>query len=149
MTKRLYPGALVFGVGALILKKGKILLSKRLNEPAKGKWSIPGGGAELGETVEQAVIRETKEETSLSVAEPVLLDVVDSIDLDETGKVRYHYVIIDFFVKVKDGIPKADTDAEELAWVPLDEVETYELTPSFRFFFEKNKKRLKKLNSYS
>ncbi len=148
MARRLYPDGPVLGVGALILKEGKILLSKRLNEPAKGKWSIPGGVVELGEKVEYAVIRETKEETGLSVAEPVLLDVVESVDLDEGGKVRYHYVIIDFFVKVKDGIPKADTDVEELLWVSLDKVEAYDLTPSFSFFFEKNKKHLKKLNSY-
>jgi ADP-ribose pyrophosphatase YjhB (NUDIX family) len=149
MTRRLYPDSPVLGVGALILKEGKILLSKRLNEPAKGKWSIPGGMVELGETVKDAVMRETKEETNLSVVEPVLFDVVDSVDLDDKGKVRYHYVIIDFFVKVKDGIPKADTDVEELVWVPLGEVEAYDLTSSFKFFFEKNQKRLKKLNSYS
>ena len=149
MTKRHYPDGPVVGVGALILKEGKILLSKRLNEPAKGKWSIPGGVVELGEKIEDAVIRETKEETGLSVVDPILVDVVDSIDADDLGKIRYHYIIIDFYVRVKDGVPKADTDVEELVWVPLDEVKTYDLTFSFKRFFEKNKEHLKKLNSYS
>lgn len=149
MTKRFYPDGPVVGVGALILKDGKILLSKRLNEPAKGKWSIPGGVVELGEKIEDAVIRETKEETGLSVAEPSLFDVVESINLDEAGKIRFHYVIIDFFVKVKNGFPKADSDAEELIWAPLNEVQAYDLTFSFKSLFEKYKEELKKLNSYS
>lgn len=142
MVKKLYPDHPIVGVGAVILDHGKLLLEKRGNEPAKGKWSIPGGVVELGESLEDAVIRETKEETCLDVEAPRLIDVVYQVDLDEEGKVKYHFVIVDYFVTVKDGTAKAASDADELQWVALEEVENYNLTASFRRFFQKNKKKI-------
>jgi mutator protein MutT len=146
--KRLYPDQPVIGIGAVIVKEGEIALIKRGNEPSKGKWTIPGGLVELGENLEAAVIRETKEEVCLDVENPQLIDVVDNIDLDEHGKVKYHYVIIDYLVHVKSGNIQAASDAEELRWVPFVEVESYNLTASFRIFFRNNKERLKKTSSY-
>lgn len=143
MVKKLYPDHPIVGVGAVILRQGKLLLEKRGNEPARGKWSIPGGVVELGESLEDAVIRETKEETGLDVEAPSLLDVVDQVDLDDAGRVKYHFVIVDFLLKIKSGEAVAGSDADELRWVVLDEVETYNLTASFRRFFEKNKNKLK------
>ncbi len=142
MVKRLYPDHPVVGVGAIILRQGKLLLEKRANEPAKGQWTIPGGVVEVGESLEDAVLRETEEETGLKGEKPVLIDVVDQVHLDKAGRIEYHYVIIDYIVKVKADEPKAASDAEALKWVPLDEVETYDLTPSFRRFFVKNKKKI-------
>jgi len=143
-VKRVYPDHPVVGVGAIVFQEGKILLEKRSNEPAKGKWSIPGGVVEVGEPLEEAVIRETLEETGLTVEEPRLVDLVYQVDRDEEGKVKYHFVIIDYLVKVKSGEPMAASDAEELRWVALDEVEAYNLTASFRRFFAKNRKKLEK-----
>ena len=121
---------------------------KRGNEPSKGKWTIPGGLVELGENLETAVIRETKEETLLDAENPQLIDVVDNVDLDEHGKIKYHYVIIDYLVHVKAGTIQAASDAEELLMVPFDEVEGYNLTASFRVFFRRNREKLEKANSY-
>ena len=146
--KRLYPDQPVVGIGAVIIKEGEIALIKRGNEPSKGKWTIPGGLVELGENLETAVIRETKEEVCLDVDNVQLIDVVDNIDLDEHGKVKYHYVIIEYLVHIKSGNIQAASDAEELRWVPFVEVESYNLTASFRFFFRNNKERLKKTSSY-
>ena len=146
--KRLYPDQPVVGIGAVIIKEGEIALIKRGNEPSKGKWTIPGGLVELGENLETAVIRETKEEVCLDVDNVQLIDVVDNIDLDKHGKVKYHYVIIEFLVHVKSGNIQAASDAEELRWVPFVEVESYNLTASFRSFFRNNKERLKKTSSY-
>ena len=146
--KRLYPDQPVVGVGAVIVKECKIALIKRGNEPSKGRWTIPGGLVELAESPEQAVIREAKEETGLEVDNPTLIDVVSNVDFDEKGKVKYHYVIVDYFVQVKKGIPQASSDALELSWVPFEEVERYDLTASFRLFFKHNKKKLEKANSY-
>jgi len=147
--KRLYPDQPVVGIGAVIIKEGEIALIKRGNEPSKGKWTIPGGLVELGENLETAVIRETKEEVCLDVDNVQLIDVVDNIDLDEHGKVKYHYVIIEFLVHVKSGNIQAASDAEELRWVPFFEVESYNLTASFRRFFVKNKQRLQDTASLS
>jgi 8-oxo-dGTP diphosphatase len=141
MVKRLYPDHPVVGVGAIILRQGKLLLEKRANEPAKGQWTIPGGVVEVGESLQEAVLRETEEETGLKGEKPELLDVVDQVHLDKEGKIEYHYVIIDYIVKAH-GEPKAASDADELRWVPISEVEGYDLTPSFRRFFKKNKLKL-------
>ena len=147
MVKRLYPKQPVVGVGAVIIKDGKILLEKRKSEPGRGKWSIPGGLVELGESVSQTVVREVAEETGLEVYAPELIDVVDNVVRDENGEVKYHFVIVDYFVKLKGGNMKASSDAEELQWVPLDEVEKYDLTKTFRAFIQRNKQKLEKFNS--
>ncbi|MFB3889429.1 MAG: NUDIX hydrolase [Candidatus Bathyarchaeia archaeon] len=148
MVKRLYPDHPVVGVGAIILKQGKILLEKRGNEPAKGQWTIPGGVVEVGESLEDAVLRETLEETGLTGEKPERIDVVDQVHRDSMGRIEYHYVIVDYIVRVKPSEPKAASDAEALRWVPLDEVEGYNLTPSFRRFFIKNKEKLQGTGSF-
>jgi len=116
--RRLYPDHPVVGVGAVLIHNGKILIEKRKNEPGRGKWSIPGGLVELGEKAEETVIREVKEETNLAVSRPHLIDDVDNVETDETGDVRYHYIILDYFVKIESGLLKAASDAAELKWQP-------------------------------
>ena len=144
--KRLYPNQPVVGVGVVIICDCKILLEKRKSEPGRGKWTIPGGLVELGEGAEQTVIREVMEETNLEVEQPKLVDVVNSITLDENGKIKYHFVIVDYFVKIKGGTLKAADDAAELRWVKFSEVENYDLTRSFREFFQRNRQKLEKLD---
>ena len=146
--KRLYPDQPVVGIGAVVLNERKIILIERGNEPSKGKWTIPGGLVELGETPEQAVIREAKEEINLDVENPTLIDAVSNVDIDENGKIKYHYIIIDYFVHVKNGIAKASSDAADLRWVPFDEVEKYNLTASFRLFFKNNRRKMETASSY-
>jgi mutator protein MutT len=145
--RRLYPEQPLVGVGAVLVRDGEILLEKRKNEPGKGKWSIPGGLVELGETVEQAVIREMKEETGLDVEKPEQVDVVDSITRDEKSEIKYHFVIVDYFLRLKGGELKASSDAEELRWVRLDELEHYDLTRTLRTFFQRNRRRIETFNS--
>lgn len=145
--RRIYPKQPLVGVGVIIIGQCKILLEKRKNEPGRGQWSIPGGLVELGESVEQTAIREVKEETGLEVENPVHIDVVDNIDFDEEGKVKYHFVIIDYLVKLKGGSVEASSDAAELRWVPFDDVGKYDLTPTFRAFFLRNRQKLERLSS--
>jgi ADP-ribose pyrophosphatase YjhB (NUDIX family) len=146
--KRLYPDQPIVGIGIVIVKDNKIVLIKRGNEPAKGKWTIPGGLVELGESIEMAVIREAKEETLLDVEDPKLIDVVSQVEVDLQGKIKYHHVVIDYLVRVVSGEIAAASDAAELRWVPFDEVETYELTNSFRLFFLNNREKLLNANSF-
>ena len=144
--RREYPKQPLAGVGAVIVNEGKMILVRRGVEPGKGKWSIPGGLVELGETVRDAVVREAKEETGLDV-EIVLdrpLDAFDNIDIDEKGGFRYHYVLLQFLTRPKSGVLKPSSDALDAKWVPLEEVEKYDLTNSFRLFFKKHQNELEK-----
>jgi 8-oxo-dGTP diphosphatase len=145
---REYPKKPIVGVGAIILDGDQILLEKRKNSPGKGKWSVPGGLVDLGETAEEAVIREVKEETGLEVYDPRLVDVVSYISLGEKSAVLYHYVIIDYLVTSKGGKPNAASDADDLKWVSFYEVEEYDLTESFRRFFQRNRQKLENANLY-
>jgi len=147
-VKRLYPKQPIVGVGAVITCNGKILLEKRKYDPGRGKWSIPGGLIELGESVEQTVVREVLEETGLEVGSPRHIDVVDNVVKDDNGDVKYHFIILDYFVKLRGGTLKAASDAEDLKWVSFDEVEKYDLTKTFRAFFKRNRQTLEKLDSH-
>jgi ADP-ribose pyrophosphatase YjhB (NUDIX family) len=145
----MYPDQPIVGIGVVIVSKGKIVMAKRGNEPGKGKWTIPGGIVELGENIKITVIREAKEETCLDVADPQLIDVVDSVTYDEEKKIKYHYVIADFFVKVKGGELKAESDVLELRWVPFNELDQLITTISFKDFMRDNRAKLEQLDSYS
>jgi len=141
--RREYPLGPIVGVGAVIIHENKLLLVKRRVEPAKGKWSIPGGVVELGEGIRDALIREVKEECGLDVEIERLLDVVDNITMDEEGRLQFHFVILDFLARVKGGTLKPADDVLDARWILLDEVETYDLTKSFREFFRRHKNELK------
>jgi ADP-ribose pyrophosphatase YjhB (NUDIX family) len=74
---------------------------------------------------------------------------VDNVELDENGRVKYHFVIIDFFVNLRGGRLGASSDAAELKWVPLKEVEEYTLTKTFREFYRRNYEKLAAMESCS
>lgn len=142
---REYPVRPIVGAGALILKDGRLLLIQRGSQPGKGKWSIPGGLVELGERVQDAMVRETKEEVGLDVVPVRLMDAFDSITLDEQGRVQYHFVVVNFLARIVSGELKPASDIREASWVPVDEVEKCDLTKSFRAFFEKHKEAVRQM----
>jgi 8-oxo-dGTP diphosphatase len=142
--RREYPAQPIVGVGAVIVQDGKLVLIRRGVEPDKGKWSIPGGGVELGETVGDAAVREAKEECGLDIElfEDRPMDALDKMVPGEKGRLKYHYVLLQFLARPKGGTLKPTSDATEARWVPLEEVERYNLTDSFRAFFKKHRKEL-------
>jgi 8-oxo-dGTP diphosphatase len=120
--RREYPEAPIIGVGAVVIDKGKVLLVRRGQEPLKGKWSLPGGALELGETLQQGVVREVLEETGLTVVPDGIVEVLDRITRDElSGRIRYHYVLVDFLCRVTGGTLRGGSDAEEARWVTQEE----------------------------
>ena len=139
----------IVGVGAVIIQDEKILLVKRKAEPGKGRWSIPGGSVHLGEKVRDATIREAKEESGLDIEilDERPMDAYDSIINDDRGRTQYHFTLLEFLARPKGGTLQAAEDADDARWVPLNEVKKYDLTNSFRVFFEKHEPELKKLSS--
>jgi ADP-ribose pyrophosphatase YjhB (NUDIX family) len=91
------------------------------------------------------MVRETKEEVGLDVEAVKLVDVFDSVTLDRLGRIQYHFVVVNFLVRVIGGKLHTADDVLESRWVPLDEVEKCNLTKSFRAFFKKHKENLRKL----
>lgn len=140
-SDREYPDKPMVGVGALIRKDGRILLVKRRFEPGKGLWSIPGGLVELGEPVEEAVKREVKEETGIEIELDGLLDVIDNIIRDEDGKIRFHYILIDYLAHPTGGaLNHSSREVIDLRWVKIDELHRYETTKTLRRLLKKLKK---------
>lgn len=126
---RRYPTRPVVGVGAIVIDEGKVLLVRRGHEPLRGYWSIPGGGVNAGEKLEEAVCRELQEETGL-IGEPLFLAAVfERVTPDAGGITEYHYVLIDYVCRIVGGEAAAADDADELGWFALDEAETLLMTP--------------------
>ncbi len=127
--KREYPDRPVVGVGAVVFKDASVLLIRRGKPPREGQWSLPGGAQRLGETVRAAVAREIREETGIEIGEPVLVDVVDSLTPDDgtTGRLRYHYTLVDMTAEWRSGELRPGTDAADCAWVPLARLGDYAL----------------------
>jgi mutator protein MutT len=129
LVLREYPDRPLLGVGALIVEQNRVLLVRRANPPLQGHWSIPGGLVEIGETSKQAAIREVKEETEL-VIEPVkLVEVFERIIPDATGRVQYHFVLIDYLCRVLSGEALAGSDVSELRWAAFGELESLGIAP--------------------
>jgi len=114
--EREYPHSPLVGVGAVVHSEGKILLVKRAKEPNKGLWIIPGGLLELGESLEEAVAREVKEELGIDVRVESFLGIASEIVLDEKGTIKYHYVLIDFVVAPLQTEIILNEEAEDYGW---------------------------------
>jgi len=120
--KREYPDSPLVGVGAIIVENERVLLVKRGHAPLLGEWSIPGGVLELGEALEEAVVRETWEETGLRVETAGLLGVYDRVLRDADERTLYHYVLVDYLCHRVSGEPHAAGDAAEVRWFSQEEV---------------------------
>jgi 8-oxo-dGTP diphosphatase len=144
--KREYPDAPLVGVGAIIIEQDRVMLVKRAHPPLAGEWSIPGGALELGETLRQAAAREALEETGFVVEVAELLGVYDRILRDADGRVRYHYVLIDFLCRRIAGEPQAAGDAAEARWFTRGEVSQLSLAEDtaevIKLGFEKSGSRV-------
>ena len=126
-ASRRYPPAPVCAVGALIYRGSRILLVRR-KAPSLGKWSVPGGRLRLGETLEAAVIRETREETCLEVRPSRIGRVVEHLLRDERGDIEYHYVIVDYVCRIVGGSPQPASDASEVRFVEISELPRWDMT---------------------
>ena len=125
---RRYPPRPILGVGALIFERDRILLVERGRQPLKGYWSLPGGVLETGENLEQAVMREVREETGLEVQPLGVLEIFERIMRDARGAPEYHYVLIDYVCRITGGRLGAADDASRAEWVPRRKLAQYLIT---------------------
>jgi mutator protein MutT len=127
-SPREYPDRPIVGVGAVIVEDGKVVVIRRRHEPLAGQWSLPGGMVELGETLETAIAREMLEETSLVVEVGPVIEVFDRIMFDESRRVRYHFVLVDYLCWPVSGDLRASSDVDAAVWVDPADLERYSLT---------------------
>ncbi len=122
----------VLGVGAVILDESgehrRVLLVERGNPPLAGLWSLPGGGVETGERLEEAVAREVLEETGLEVTPDSIATVFERIICDDLGGFEYHYVLIDFFCTIRSGKLRAGSDSRRVGWFDINELSSLPMT---------------------
>ncbi len=128
MNERRFPKYPLAGVGAVIFWGDRVLLIQRGQEPACGKWSVPGGLVEVGEKLHETVAREVREEVGLEIEVVALAAVLNRIIRDSLGRVEYHYLLLDFVCLARDHHPAPASDVTDCAFVPLDAIESYPLT---------------------
>lgn len=116
------------GVSALLIQNKRVLLIKRGKEPFKGKWALPGGSQEFGETLYQAVVREIKEETDLTISNPKLIAINEPIIRNKDNKVIAHYVLAVFTTDEISGVTVAGDDAIDFIWASKKDLEKLDLT---------------------
>lgn len=124
-----YPAEPRVGVGALVVHEQQVLLVRRARPPAVGVWALPGGRVRLGETLRQAVEREVREETGVSVRARDVLHCFELIEHDTQGAVRFHYVVVDLRADYLAGTPAGGGDAREARWFALTALGKMRLHP--------------------
>ena len=132
-------------MGALIFRRGRVLLVERGKEPLKGYWSLPGGVLEVGESLKEGVCREVREETGLIVKAVEIAEVFERIMRDAGGKPEYHYVLIDFLCRVAGGKLVPADDVSRAEWMPRRDLANYRITDGtvevIERAYEKRKRR--------
>jgi ADP-ribose pyrophosphatase YjhB (NUDIX family) len=125
---RQYPERPIVGVGAVIVQDGRVLLVRRRYEPLAGRWSLPGGTLELGETLEAGLAREMREETGLDVEVGPVIEVFDRIMLDEDTRVQYHFVLVDYLCWPAGGTLVAGSDVDDAMFVSPTDLTRFDVT---------------------
>jgi 8-oxo-dGTP diphosphatase len=121
-TARTYPTRPYLAVSAAIFRDGRVLIVRRGHPPAHGLYTLPGGGVELGETLEEAVIREVREETGLAIAPLALAGFREAIARDAAGRVERHFVILPFAARWVGGEIALSEELAEAHWRKPDEL---------------------------
>jgi 8-oxo-dGTP diphosphatase len=114
---RTYPTRPYLAVSAAIFRDGRVLIVRRRRAPAQGIYTLPGGGVELGETLEDAVIREVREETALAIEPIALVGFRQAIARDAEGRVERHFVILPFAARWIAGEVALNEELDEAHWL--------------------------------
>jgi ADP-ribose pyrophosphatase YjhB (NUDIX family) len=117
---RTYPTRPFLAVSAAIIRDGRVLIVRRARAPAHGVYTLPGGVVELGETLEEAIVREVMEETALEIEPVGLAGYRQAISRDAGGKIERHFVILPFAARWLKGEPVLNEELGEAHWLHPD-----------------------------
>jgi len=116
-SARTYPTRPYLAVSAAIFRDGRVLIVRRARPPAHGLYTLPGGGVELGETLEEAVIREVREETALQIKPVALAGYRQAIARDAEQRIERHFVILPFAARWIAGEVELNDELAEAFWL--------------------------------
>lgn len=119
---RTYPNRPYLAVSAAVVREGKVLVVRRARHPALNLYTLPGGVVEAGETLREAVIREIREETSLTVEPMALAGEREVIVRDAQSQVERHFVILCFAARWLAGEPALNEELDDARWLAPDEI---------------------------
>jgi len=126
--QRTYPQRPYLAVSAAIIRDGKVLLVRRARNPALQLYTLPGGAVEAGETLIEAVLRETREETSLSIEPVALAGHREVIARDAQGRIERHFVILCFAARWLAGEAILSDELDDACWLDPSDLGAYRTT---------------------
>lgn len=121
-TLRHYPDRPFLAVSAAIIRGDRVLIVRRAQPPARGVFTLPGGVVEVGERLHEALVREIKEETGLTIEPVVLAGYREMIARDAAGRVERHFVILPFAARWLAGEPQLNHELAEARWLKIEEL---------------------------
>lgn len=114
---RTYPTRPFLAVSAAIIRADRVLIVRRARPPANGVYTLPGGVVEVGETLEEAIVREVREETALEIEPVDLAGYRQAIARDAAGRIERHFVILPFAARWRAGEPVLNEELAEAHWL--------------------------------
>jgi 8-oxo-dGTP diphosphatase len=130
--RREYPEAPIVTVGMIVQRGDRVLIAQRGNAPNRGRWSIPGGAVEVGETLREAGQREVREECGIETSAGDLADYFEQIFHDDAGRTRFHYVVFDFLAEYVSGDLRPGSDVMDARWATREELGPLDITEKAR-----------------
>jgi 8-oxo-dGTP diphosphatase len=125
---RAFPDRPYLAVSAAIIDNGEVLIVRRARPPVQGIYTLPGGVVESGETVTEAVIREVREETALTIEPATLAGYREMITREAGGRTERHFVILCFAARLISGKAIPNEEIEEIRWCHPDELDELDTT---------------------
>jgi ADP-ribose pyrophosphatase len=145
-AEREYPKRPIASVAACVFKDGRILLIQRGTPPSKGKWSVPGGAIELGESLQQTAKRELDEECGVEIDVGELFDVENFIIRDEDDNIQFHYIVTYLTANYVSGDIRPGSEELDVCWATREELINLDMNPLVRDYMLK---AFEKVNSVS
>ena len=136
-NERLHPTRPFLAASVAVFRNGKVLLASRGKPPWEDLFSLPGGGVELGESLEQAALRELEEEVGVSATLTGLVAPFEVIERDVDGRVKHHMVIAVYAARWLSGEPRTGPEAKEIRWVTEPDIESLRTTPGLAGILER------------
>ena len=142
METRTYPTHPIPGVGAIVVGDNGILLVRRDKDPGKGLFAIPGGIIEVGETQEDAIVREVKEETGIAIELIEMVGTYDLITYDSDNKIKFHFVLIHYLARALSTSIRPESPDGEVKWFLFDDLNKEEIHPQIVKLLKDNQDKI-------